>query len=113
MFIVNKDVQFIEEEAWDGSLEKTINVKACIPHEDKEELTSASNSSTITPSTPIQAQINRQQGTPSTKNRTTSRSQESASPSYGISCACYFKKPQEHEISPNQDSCHWRFLGHE
>ena len=33
--INNKDMKFINEEAWDGSLEKTINVKACIPHEDK------------------------------------------------------------------------------
>lgn len=29
--IINRDVNFIEEEAWDGSLEKKINVKACIP----------------------------------------------------------------------------------
>eukprot|EP00253_Pinus_taeda_P033406 PITA_33406 len=40
--IINRDVQFMEEEAWDGSLEKTINVKACIPHEDREELTTTS-----------------------------------------------------------------------
>lgn len=33
--IINEDLQFIEEEAWKGSLEKTINVKVCIPHEDK------------------------------------------------------------------------------
>ena len=62
--IISRDVQFIEEEAWDGSLEKTMNVKACILHEDKEELTATSNSSTVTPSTPIQAQKDRQQGTP-------------------------------------------------
>jgi len=74
-------VQFIEEEAWDGSLEKTVNVKACRPHEDKEELTTASNSSTMTPSTPIQAPQRRQQVTPSKNNRTTSRNQASASPS--------------------------------
>eukprot|EP00253_Pinus_taeda_P031458 PITA_31458 len=41
--IINRDVQFIEEEAWDGILEKTVNVKACIPHEDKEELTAAND----------------------------------------------------------------------
>ena len=50
---------FIEEETWDGSLEKIVNMKACIPHENKEELTGASNSSTMTPSTPIQAQQSR------------------------------------------------------
>jgi len=30
--IISRGVQFIEEEAWDGILEKTFNVKACIPH---------------------------------------------------------------------------------
>jgi len=79
--IINRDVHFIEEEAWDGSLEKEVNVKACIPHEDKEELTTSNNSSTVTPSTPIQVQQSRQRTTPSTNNRTVSRSQESASPS--------------------------------
>ena len=57
--IINRDVQFIEEEAWDGRLEKTVNVKAGIPHEDKDELTLASNYSIVTPSTPIQAQQSR------------------------------------------------------
>ena len=54
--IVSRDVQFIEDEAWDGSLEKTVNVKACISHEDKEEFKATSNSSIMTPSSPIQAQ---------------------------------------------------------
>eukprot|EP00253_Pinus_taeda_P018564 PITA_18564 len=39
--IISRDVQFIEEEVWDGSLEKITNVKACIPHEDKEKLTTS------------------------------------------------------------------------
>ena len=46
--IISRDVQFIEEEAWDGSLKKTLNVKTCISHEYKEELTTISNSSTVT-----------------------------------------------------------------
>ena len=79
--IICRDMQFIEEEAWDGSLEKTINVKACIPHEDREQLTATSNSSTVTHSSPIQAQQSRQQVTLSTNNMTMSRSQASASPS--------------------------------
>eukprot|EP00253_Pinus_taeda_P007872 PITA_07872 len=79
--IIDRDVQFIEEEAWDGNLEKTVNVKACIPHEDKEELTSTNNSSTVTPSTHIQAQQCRLQLVPPTNNRTASRSQASATPS--------------------------------
>eukprot|EP00253_Pinus_taeda_P005204 PITA_05204 len=62
-------------------LEKTVNVKPCIPHEDKEELTATSNSSTVTPSPPIQEQQSRQQATPSTNNRIVLRIQASASPS--------------------------------
>lgn len=62
--IISRDVQFIEEQAWEGTLEKIVNVIACIPHEDKEELTLTSNSSTVTPSTPIQAKQSRQQETP-------------------------------------------------
>eukprot|EP00253_Pinus_taeda_P016700 PITA_16700 len=79
--MINRDVQFIEEEAWDGSLEKIVNVKACIAHEDKEELTSTSNSSITTPSTLIQVQQRREQATPSTNNKIVLRSQASASPS--------------------------------
>ena len=54
--IINIDVQFIEEEACAGSLEKRVNVKACIPHEDKEEMAAARNSSIVTASTHIQVQ---------------------------------------------------------
>ena len=79
--IISRDVQFIEEEAWDGSLEKTVNVKACIPHEDGEELTTSSNSSTVTPSTPIQEQQSIQQETPSKNNRKVLYSEASDSPS--------------------------------
>ena len=79
--IISRDVKFIEEEAWDGSLEKTVNVKACIPHEDKGELTGASNSSIVTPSTPIQVQQIKKQATPLTNNRTMSQNKASASPS--------------------------------
>eukprot|EP00253_Pinus_taeda_P035760 PITA_35760 len=32
-FFVSRDVQFIEEEAWDGSIEKTVNVKNCLSHD--------------------------------------------------------------------------------
>lgn len=79
--IINRDVQFIEEESWDGSLEMTFNVKAYIPHENKEELITTSNSSIVTPSTPIQVQQSRHQAAPSTNNRTVSHSQASASAS--------------------------------
>ena len=74
--IIGRDVQFIEEEAWDGSLEKTINVKTCISHEDKEELIAEIKSSMVAPPPPIQAQ----QRTLQASNRTTLINQGSASP---------------------------------
>ena len=36
-FIVSRDVQFIEEEAWDGSIEKTVNVKHCLSHDENDD----------------------------------------------------------------------------
>ena len=36
-FIVSRDVQFIEEEAQDGSIEKTVNVKNCLSHDENDE----------------------------------------------------------------------------
>ena len=53
--IISRDVQFIEEEAWDGSLEKTVNVKTCVSHEEQEECTTTNNSSTVVPPPPTQA----------------------------------------------------------
>ena len=35
--IVSRDVQFIEEEAWDGSIEKTMNVKNSLSHDEDDE----------------------------------------------------------------------------
>eukprot|EP00253_Pinus_taeda_P003954 PITA_03954 len=66
-FFVIRNVQFIEEEAWDGSIEKTVNVKICLSHdEDDEEMAE------IHPQTAVPTQG--QQGTPLRRN-------ESASPS--------------------------------
>ena len=36
-FFESRDVQFIEEEAWDGSTEKTVNVKNCLSHDEEDE----------------------------------------------------------------------------
>eukprot|EP00253_Pinus_taeda_P028656 PITA_28656 len=36
-FFVIKDVQFIEKEAWDGSIERTVNVKNCLSHDEDDE----------------------------------------------------------------------------
>ena len=68
---------FIEEEAWDGSLEKTVNVKTCVSHEEQEEETVANNPSLVAPPPPPQAQ----KTTPQAGNRTTLRNQGSASSS--------------------------------
>ena len=35
-FMISRDVHFIKEEAWDGSIEKTMNVKRCLSHDDNE-----------------------------------------------------------------------------
>ena len=75
--IISRDVKFIEEEAWDGSLEKTVNVKTCVSHEEQEECTTTNNSSTVFPPPPTQAQ----QSTPQTENKTALRNQGSSSPS--------------------------------
>ena len=37
MFFISRDVQFIEEEAWDGSIKKTMNVKSFLSHDDNED----------------------------------------------------------------------------
>ena len=79
--IISRDAQFIEVEAQHRSSEKTINVKTCMPHEDKEELTTTSNYSTMTPSTPIQAQQRNQQVTLSINNMKMSGSRASNTPS--------------------------------
>ena len=63
---MSRDVQFIEEEAWDGSIEKTVNVKNCLSHNDDEEL-AETHPQTAAPTT-------EQQVTPLRRN-------ESASPS--------------------------------
>ena len=70
-------MQFIEEEAWDESLEKKVNVKTCMPLEDKQELIVENNPSTVAPLPPTQVQ----QSTPQESNRAAMKNQGSASPS--------------------------------
>eukprot|EP00253_Pinus_taeda_P025312 PITA_25312 len=36
-FFIGRDVQFIEEEAWDGSKEKIVNAKNCLSHDEDDE----------------------------------------------------------------------------
>ena len=75
--MIRRDVQFIEEEAWDGSIKKIVNVKTCLSHEDDEEEMAQRHSSLVAPPPPTQGQ----QGTPEVGMRTPLRSDNSASPS--------------------------------
>lgn len=75
--IVGRDVQFIEDEAWDGSLEKTVNGKIIVSHEEEKDETIANNPSLVPPPPPQQVQ----QTTPQAGIQTTLRSEGSASPS--------------------------------
>ena len=56
-FFVSRDVQFIEEEAWDGSIEKTMNVKNCLSHDEDDEEVAEMHPQTAAPT-------QGQQGTP-------------------------------------------------
>ena len=59
-FVISRDVQFIEEEAWDGSIEKTVNAKSCLSHdEDEGDVVEINNPSTAQP-----PEMQGQQGTP-------------------------------------------------
>jgi len=46
---VSRDVQFIEEEAWDGSIEKTVNIKICLSHDDDDEELAETHPQTAAP----------------------------------------------------------------
>ena len=70
-------MQFIEEEAWDGSIEKTVNVKSCLSHDEDEEDMAENNTSSVAQPPPTQGQ----QGTPQAGVRKPLRRNESASPS--------------------------------
>ena len=76
-FIVSRDVQFIEEEVWDESIDKIVNVKTCLSQEEYEEEMVERNPSLTTPPPPTEGQ----QGTPQAGIRTPFRSDDSASPS--------------------------------
>ena len=67
-------MQFVEDEAWDGTLDKTTNIAANIPQEEDEDFASAHTSNMIPP-TPIQGQQLGQR-TPSSSIRTAPHSQE-------------------------------------
>jgi len=79
--IVSRDVQLIEEEACDGSIEKTVNVKSSLSHdEDDEEMTE------IHPQTTAPTQ--RQQETPLRRNEIASSSTPQGENSSASSSTC-------------------------
>ena len=86
-FVIIRDVQFIEEEAWDGSFAKTINVKSCLYQDENEEDVAENNTSSVALPPPRQGQ----QGTPQAGVRTPLRRNESASPStpHGADMSAY------------------------
>ena len=75
--MINRYLQFIEEEAWDGSIEKIVNVKRCLSHDEDEEEMAERNPSLAAPPPPKQGK----QGTPQEGMRTPLRSDDSVSPS--------------------------------
>ena len=80
-FFVSRDVQFIEEEAWDGSIEKTTNVKNYLSHdEDDEEMAEMYPQTT----TPTQGQ----QGTPLRRNESALPSTPQGGTSSASSSTC-------------------------
>eukprot|EP00253_Pinus_taeda_P024683 PITA_24683 len=78
-----------EDEAWDGSLEKTVNVKTIVSHEEEQEEKAANNPSLVVPPPPKQIQ----QTTPQAGIQTALRNQGSASSS----------TPQGSEIPSSSD----------
>ena len=55
-FVISIDVQFIEEEAWDGSIEKTVNVIFFLSHDEDEEEMAEMHPSLAAPPPPTQGQ---------------------------------------------------------
>ena len=70
-------MKFIEEEAWDGSIEKTMNVKSYLSRDEDEEDVVEINNPSIAQPPPTQGQ----QGTPQAAARTPLRRSRSTSPS--------------------------------
>lgn len=55
--IISRDVEFVEEEAWDDSIDKTTTVAASVPQENEENETQVENPTTQenAPTTPSRA----------------------------------------------------------
>eukprot|EP00253_Pinus_taeda_P036044 PITA_36044 len=80
-FFVSRDVQFIEEEAWDGSIEKTVNVKNCLSHDEDDDEMAEIHSQTAVPT-------QRHQVTPLRRNESASPSTPQSGNSSASSSTC-------------------------
>eukprot|EP00253_Pinus_taeda_P013408 PITA_13408 len=80
-FFVSRDVQFIEEEAWDGSIEKTMNVKNCLSHDEDDDEMAEIHPQTTTPTQGHQA-------TPLRRNESASPSTPQSGSSSASSSTC-------------------------
>eukprot|EP00253_Pinus_taeda_P009205 PITA_09205 len=80
-FFISRDVQFIEEEAWDGSIEKTVNVKNCLSHDEDDEEVAEKHPQTAVPT-------QGQQGTPLRINESASPSTPQGGNSSAFSSTC-------------------------
>lgn len=76
--IISRDIQFVEDEAWDGSIKKTVNISTSIPQEENEFSVSRNILAIVTPPTPIQAQPSGPQVTLVSSIRAASRMQGSS-----------------------------------
>jgi len=80
-FFVSRDVQFIEEEAWDGSIEKTMNIKNCLSHDEEDEEIAEIHPQTVVPT-------QGQQETPLRRNESASSSTPQGGNSSAYSSTC-------------------------
>jgi hypothetical protein len=73
--LISRDVQFVEDEAWDGSIEKIVNISTSVSQLENENSVPSNIQGIITPPTPIQAQPSGPQVTPASSIRAASHSQ--------------------------------------
>ena len=63
--IISRDVQFVENESWDGTIEKNVNIVSNVKHDDMTEevvQTPQVNQPDVAPSTPMTSQHGSAQG---------------------------------------------------
>eukprot|EP00253_Pinus_taeda_P013787 PITA_13787 len=93
-FFISRDVQFIEEQAWDGRIEKTVNVKNCLSHDEDDEEVAEMHPQTAAPT-------QGQQGTPLRINEGASPSTPQGGNSSASSSTC---TPNERGVTSPPDT---------